>query len=260
MSFGDRIIAYRGRDAMDLGMTDASTFEGYHSTSILRAGDDVPAARVWKRDYFIFHYRRYLPTDRGAAIADVGCGFGPYLSTLRELGYTNLSGVDLGAEQVEHARTELGLPVDEGDAVQWLRARPDGFDLILAFDILEHLDVADLVDMARALGGALRPGGRVILQVPNGLAPFNEILHGDVTHKRGFTAKSLRQVCLIGGLEPIAYLELAPYPHGVRSRVQRAVWKALLAPLLRLFVTAAHGRVLAPIFTPNIAAVGERPR
>src|SRR2546430_15980279 len=50
------------------------------------------------RAYFDQHLGPHLPADRGAAILDVGCGFGGLLMHLRDRGYTNLSGVDVSPE------------------------------------------------------------------------------------------------------------------------------------------------------------------
>jgi len=239
-------------------LTSSSTFRGYCRTSILPAGRDVGEALEWKRRYFRAHYQRFLPNDLSAAIADVGCGFGPYLATLRDLGYRNLLGVDLGEDQVAVARDVLGLPVELGEAATWLESHPAQFDCILMFDLLEHLEAPDLVRTAQAAGQALRPGGRLIVQVPNGMAPINSILHGDITHKRGFNVQSLRQVLAIAQLEPKAFVELAPHPHSLRSAVQRCAYLLLVKPLLRTLVLIAQGAVEGHIYTVNVAVVGER--
>ena len=238
----------------------ASTFEGYGATSVVPDERRAAAALRWKQRYFTFHFARHLPDDRGAAIADVGCGFGPYLHAMRELGYRNLRGVDLGPEQVAHARDVLGFgdAVEQGDGIEWLERHEGELDCVLAFDILEHLALDDLLRMGRALHAALKPGGRVIVHVPNGMAPLNPIVPGDITHRRAFTTQSLTQLFAYAGLEPVEFIELAPFPHSLRSRVQRALWLGLIAPAIRLFVLVAHGRVEGRIHTLNVAAVAVR--
>lgn len=237
-----------------------STFDSYCSSSMLYAGQDLLTILEWKRRYFIFHYRQRLPVDRTAAIADIGCGFGPYLRTLRDLGYQNVRGVDLGTEQVALAREELGLGdiVECGDGIEWLEARVDTFDCLLVFDLLEHLAVDDLLRIGSAISGALKPGGTVIVQAPNGLSPLNPVRYGDFTHRRSYTVDSLRQFFRYAGLEPTAFLELAPVPHDILSTIQRLLWVALLAPAVRVFVRMLHGKVEGGIHTTNLAAVATR--
>ncbi|MBK8637485.1 MAG: class I SAM-dependent methyltransferase [Chromatiaceae bacterium] len=48
-------------------------------------------------------FKACLPTDRSAAILDVGCGHGNFLFMLEQLGYRNLEGVDMSSEQLEQA-------------------------------------------------------------------------------------------------------------------------------------------------------------
>jgi 2-polyprenyl-3-methyl-5-hydroxy-6-metoxy-1,4-benzoquinol methylase len=238
----------------------ASAYEAYCATSIFDGRVDPEAALEWKRGYFAYHYLRHLPADKEAAIADVGCGFGAYLRTLMDLGYTNVHGVDLGAAQIEWARDQLGLGdrVEQDDASAWLEQRPDTFDCILVFDVLEHLELQALLRLGRAIHGALKRGGRVIVQAPNDLSPLNPVRQADITHVRCFTVQSLRQFFAYSQLEPIHFLELGQFPHGLRSRIQLALWRLIFAPLFRAFVLLVHGRVEGGIHSINVGAVARR--
>src|SRR4028118_2116422 len=56
-----------------------------------------------------------LPKDQSKPILDLGCGWGGFLAFLQTQGYTNLTGVDSSAQQVEIAH-RLGLDqVEVGD-------------------------------------------------------------------------------------------------------------------------------------------------
>ena len=66
------------------------------------------------------------------------------------------------------------------DLAQWA----DGsFDLVVAFDVLEHVPPAEALAFLRALLRVLRPGGCVLLRFPNADSPFG-LAHqnADVTH------------------------------------------------------------------------------
>src|SRR5262249_48963311 len=81
-----------------------SYFATYYGADHACPGQLSPSVRA----YFDQHLGRHLPADRGAAILDVGCGFGGLLMHLRDRGYTNVRGVDVSPEQVAMAH-RLGL-------------------------------------------------------------------------------------------------------------------------------------------------------
>ena len=137
----------------------------------------------WTRAYRWF-FRRWLPASPQAAIFDVGCGGGQMLQVFRALGFAGGQGVDLSAQQAQKAR-EAGLDVRCGDALQALRESRDRWDLILAIDILEHLQKGEALEFIQAAHAALKPGGRLILQMPNpsGLTGMR-VRYGDLTQDR----------------------------------------------------------------------------
>src|SRR5579859_7525051 len=72
--------------------------------------------RKWNNDspenraLAIRYYRRVLngllPANLGAKILDVGCGAGLLMLALRELGYTEVQGIDIDPGQVESCRSK----------------------------------------------------------------------------------------------------------------------------------------------------------
>ena len=239
---------------------DADLYRRYTSTTVLQEGTDARALLAWSRAYFAAHIAPWLPDARDAAIAEIGCGWGRYLTALRDAGYTRCEGVDLSDEQVAYARDVMKLTnVTHGDAVAWLGARPDRLDCILALDVLEHLDTGALVALAQAACAALRRGGRLIVHVPNALAPMSPLREADLTHVRAFTVGSLSQLFRTAGLAPRAFRETAPHGRNAAGVMRRLVWKAALRPLVRGWMLAANGDAMGGIYTANVVAVAERP-
>jgi SAM-dependent methyltransferase len=240
---------------------DANLYRRYTSTAALPDGTDARALLAWSRTYFMAHVGPLLPADRGAAIAEVGCGWGRYLAALADAGYTRCEGVDVSEEQVTYARESLSLGnVSRGDAVAWLAARSEHFDCILALDVLEHLDAVALVALMEAARAALRPGGIVIVHAPNALAPLSPLRYADLTHVRAFTVGSLRQLFRAAGLTPRLFRETPPHSRGPAGTVRRIVWKAALRPLVKAWMLAANGDAMGGIYTANVIAVAERAR
>src|SRR5215211_424697 len=100
-------------------------------------------------------------TDRRPRILDVGCGTGANLLMLSK--YGDAEGVDICEDALAFCR-ERGLEKVKLGAAEALPYDDDTFDLVTAFDVVEHLDddLAGLTEMRRVL----RPGGRVLLFVP----------------------------------------------------------------------------------------------
>ena len=124
-----------------------------------------------ERDHWWFHGRRLLLSriirelslGPGSAVLDVGTGTGSNLRMLRELGFEHVLGLDRSPEAVRFC-TEKGLgAVGLGD-VRALPLRDRQFDLVLATDIIEHVD--DDLAALRELARVLKPGGRLLLTVP----------------------------------------------------------------------------------------------
>ena len=186
--------------------------------------------------------RERFPADRDARILDLGCGWGALVHFAREAGYRNVSGVDGATQQVE-AAAKLGIEgVSEGGVLETLEAAPAGsWDLVVAFDVVEHFDKEGLPRLVDAVHGALSDGGRWIIHVPNGESPlFGSILYGDLTHELAFTRRSMSQLLLASGFDDVQCYEEAPVAHGLRSFVRTLVWRVIRAAL-RVYVAVEEG-------------------
>jgi 2-polyprenyl-3-methyl-5-hydroxy-6-metoxy-1,4-benzoquinol methylase len=106
----------------------------------------------------------YTPPLHGQRrLLDVGCGVGDYLDRMRRLGWTAL-GVERSPRAATIARKHFGAPVLEADFPRVDLAK-HSFDLVTAWQVLEHLDRPRLA-LAR-IADLLAPDGRLILTVPN---------------------------------------------------------------------------------------------
>ncbi|HEX6979640.1 MAG TPA: class I SAM-dependent methyltransferase [Alphaproteobacteria bacterium] len=198
---------------------------------------------------------RHFPADRAAAIFELGCGHGALLHVARTAGYTNIVGVDASPSQVAAAE-RLGIAgVRQGDLFEAIRALPDSSqDAVIAYDVLEHLDRDELIDVTDEVKRVLKPGGRWILHVPNGASPFVGVtLYGDLTHEVAFTCESLTQLALASGFRSISFYEDEPVAHGLRSTVRLVLWKVIRA-ILRFYLAVETG-VTQPVLTQNMLAV-----
>jgi len=158
----------------------------------------------------------------GARLLDVGCGLGMYVSRLRAFS-DDVHGVDVDAERVaEASRT---LPNIRQAPAEALPYDADTFDMVLLHEVLEHVD-----DDAAAVGEAwrvTRPGGRIVVFVPNRWYPFE-------TH--GFFWRGEYR---FGNIPLINYL-----PNALRDRLCPHVRAYTRGGLRRLFA-GLDGRLVA---------------
>lgn len=134
-----------------------------------------------------------------ARVLDVGTSSGTNLRMLRDSGIRDVTGLDMSPEAARYC-AEKGLgPVEVGDVTKM--PFPDrSFDLVLATDIIEHVedDLAALREVERVL----KPGGRVLLTVPafQTLWGFqDEISHHKRRYRREPLLERVRQAGLLPG-------------------------------------------------------------
>jgi SAM-dependent methyltransferase len=118
----------------------------------------------WIRD-------RLQPTD---LVVEFGCGTGYMLTLpLRAWGY-DVRGVDLDAASVTRGReilTAAGQPPDALQAVG-LHDLEGALNIVIASEVLEHLDDAALAEALALIHEQLPPGGLLLVTTPNGYGWF----------------------------------------------------------------------------------------
>ncbi|WP_447871010.1 class I SAM-dependent methyltransferase [Serratia fonticola] len=101
-----------------------------------------------------------------AEVADVGCGRGEWLETLRDNAIPAM-GVDLDDSMLERA-LQIGLNVKKMDCLAFLQQQADASLLaITGFHIAEHLPFEVLQSLVKEALRVLKPGGLLILETPN---------------------------------------------------------------------------------------------
>jgi len=132
-----------------------------------RALRGVPSC-VWRagQERRLQMVRHWAPL-RGRRVLDVGCGVGMYTATfLRDT--PHVFGVEIERERaLEARRRTAGVVQATGERLPFSDAT---FDVLFSHEVLEHVDddracVAEMVRLAR-------PGGRIVVFVPNRLYPF----------------------------------------------------------------------------------------
>lgn len=116
---------------------------------------------------------------------DVGCGRGEWLEILISNGFDPL-GVDLDVGMLEACHA-LGLPVEQGDALEMLKRLPDNsLTVVSGFHLAEHIPFDVLNELVRQTLRVLKPAGLLILETPNpeNLMVGTETFYLDPSHER----------------------------------------------------------------------------
>jgi SAM-dependent methyltransferase len=122
-------------------------------------------------------------------VLEVGCGTGVVLAQLQRL-FPNgrIIGMDLFDEGLKFARQRFKGTLIQADIFQ--HTFGNSFDLIGAFDVIEHLDEDEKI--LRRFHEQLRSGGHLVITVPahqSLWSYFDEVAH----HRRRYAARDLRR-------------------------------------------------------------------
>ena len=133
----------------------------------------------------------------GYRVLEVGCGTGNVLRALEQVCSRGIVvGMDLFAEGLSFARKRTSCALVQGNIEQ--SGFGIQFDLIGAFDVVEHL--SDDVQVFRAIHSMLKPGGALLLTVPahqSLWSYFDEAAH----HRRRYGTTDLRSKLIQTGYE-----------------------------------------------------------
>jgi len=178
-----------------------------------------------------------LPTSR---ILDLGCSGGLLGEKMRQAGHyvvgvdsIEVPGVRERTDEFYTGNLDSGIPEAAGV----------GFDVVIAGDVIEHL--AKPLDALRAIDAVLRPGGQLLLSVPNfghwyprlrvafGVFGYDRRGILDDTHLRFFTRSTLRRLVRTAGFdvlqESATGLPLGTFsPGGERGSAIRRIDQSLV--------------------------------
>ena len=136
-----------------------------------------------------------LTLPHPARVLEAGCGPGGNLTMLRRFG--QVTGLEPDEASRTYASQRMGVRVEGGLLPDTLPFEPASFDLVCAFDVIEHVD-EDAATVA-ALGRLLKVGGYLATTVP--AQPWmwgqHDALHH---HKRRYRLRDYRRLFDAAGL------------------------------------------------------------
>jgi 2-polyprenyl-3-methyl-5-hydroxy-6-metoxy-1,4-benzoquinol methylase len=151
-----------------------------------------------------------------ARILEIGFGTGRFLDWATRRGYS-VTGVEIIEELVERARV-AGHNVFQGTVQSAINPDNHQFDLIVAFDVFEHLTVEQLISLFKFSHSILSDKGKILARFPNGGSPFGSLWqNSDLTHITTLSAERIRQIALMAGMRVLSVKNAARPLGGRRS-------------------------------------------
>ena len=208
---------------------------------------DSIAANRWGRAYESY-LKSWLPKRKNISILEVGCGGGRLLHFLKTRGYINLTGVDISPEQILLAQ-QVTNRVARADAIEFLKAKKNEYDLIIGLDIIEHFTKNEVFCFLDACFNALKSNGRLVLQTCNADSPWGLMhLYNDFTHEVCFNGNSLGRLLKLVGFQHPESREAGPVVHGFASAIRFMIWHGIRM-FLRVWNLAETGSSGSGVFT-----------
>jgi 2-polyprenyl-3-methyl-5-hydroxy-6-metoxy-1,4-benzoquinol methylase len=223
------------REPAEIGADYTIQYAFFHDDSPEHRESLTQTHRAW--------LSRAMPAHTNLSVLDIGCGWGFTLSALQEMGYHDVRGIDLDDGQVQRCNAH-GLRAERvSDSHSYLASHIEAFDVVVMFDLLEHVAQDRQISLLQAVYESLRPGGRAILTVPNASHPLAmRWRYIDHTHVCSFTEHSLRFVLLNAKFERV-WIEPRQPPRRPSLRLwnsaaRRDLLRYILMQLWRQFLQA----------------------
>lgn len=198
----------------------------------------------------ILRIKIWLPQNKSIKVLDIGCGYGNLLTAFKNAGYNNLTGIDISEEQIKNAK-ELNENINFicSDLISFLNTSNEKYDLITAFDVLEHLDKEEALTSLELIYNNLNEGGQLIVQTPNAESPwFGAVAFGDFTHEWFYTASSLEDVLLKSAFRNIEFKPSEPLVLSIKSFIRKILW-LIIKLFLMIWNLAETGSKGSKIYT-----------
>ena len=193
----------------------------------------------------------------GKRVLEIGFGNGRFMAWARAQG-ADVSGIEINPDMLD-AATHHGYAVRNAALGELVDERAS-FDLIVAFDVLEHWDTDELIANFHHVSDLLGTGGVFLSRFPNGHSPFGRVYqHGDFTHKSVISAFKIDYLAGLSGLDVVRVANarrVSSKPGALRALRHR--WMALRRAWVERSLSRLYGTERLPL-DPNLVAVLRKP-
>jgi 2-polyprenyl-3-methyl-5-hydroxy-6-metoxy-1,4-benzoquinol methylase len=136
--------------------------------------------------------------SKGSKVLEIGFGNGKFLQYAKLNGW-DIYGTEANVDLVNLAK-DRGFNAFCVDNLNQFDS--DFFDLVVAFDVLEHIPQDQILYFLNDVKRVIKSGGVFIARFPNGDSPFGlSSQHGDITHVTTIGSNKIKYFCKKIGVE-----------------------------------------------------------
>lgn len=190
---------------------------------------------------------------------DVACGFGNFLSYLRQVGVQIYLGVDGSVEATDQARREFGEShVITADVFEYFASTDGCFNLVSALDFIEHINKNDIFTLLNLINRRQPMNGWLLIRTPNANGLFGQSArYADITHEVCFTPDSLSDVLSRCGYSVQSAWEDGPAIGTLKQTMHWVVWQ-MVKSVVRLANAAETGNWGDGVLTRNMWVLAKK--
>lgn len=135
-----------------------------------------------------------------ARVLEIGFGNGTFLTFGRRRGW-RMHGTEVNPGLLACA-AERGFEATDAGTLELFPSQ--AFQMVAAFDVIEHIPLEELPGFFGEVRRVLKPSGYFVARFPNGDSPFGRhIQNGDVTHKTAIGSVRARYLAARAGMEVV---------------------------------------------------------
>jgi SAM-dependent methyltransferase len=189
------------------------------------------------------------------SVLEIGFGNGHFAGWARAQGW-RYAGTEQDPELVDRARAAgfsangSGMPLDA-------MIGAGSLDLVMAFDVLEHLTFDEICALLNEVRRLLKTDGHFVARFPSGDSPFGRVIqHGDMTHRSIIGSGIAEQLARTTGFDVVQIRApvLPIFGAGLIASLRRVIIRSLRA-LIRFFLQKIYFDNQPRVVEPNMVLV-----
>jgi len=194
---------------------------------------------------------------RGVRVLEIGFGNGGFIAWAKNQG-ADVAGIELNAEMREAAR-RAGFTAFDATLAE-LAAQPTRYEIVVAFDVIEHWDTAELIENFQRIRTLLTDGGLFVSRFQNGQSPFGRVFqHGDFSHKSTLSTYKIEYLASVTAFDIVRIDNACRVPTRASALGSlRQWWLARRRRRIERSIARLYGVRKLPL-DPNLVAVLKKP-
>jgi len=162
----------------------------YWNNNFKMMKENLVADNIWKRQQILIKLLAHDFIDK--KVLEIGVGFGSIAFILKRLFLDKIRyiGTDVSTTACNFLHHNCGVEMVHADITNLPRIQPDGFDFIIALDVLEHINPEDRELGYNGMHDTLSQNGKVLIN-----NPLDESGH-DNNFDYGLDDNGIKDMCL----------------------------------------------------------------